>query len=129
MAETMAKILVIEDDPFLSNLLKLRLQKEQMEVISAVDGDEAIKKLNEIEPDLILLDLILPKKSGFEVLENISKNPSLRNKPVIIISNLGQTTDIQKGKQLGAVEYFVKAKISIDDLIFKIKEFLNKSKK
>jgi DNA-binding response OmpR family regulator len=129
MAETSAKILVIEDDPFLSNLLKLRLQKEQMEVISATDGDEAIKKLNETEPDLILLDLILPKKSGFEVLESISKNPSLRTKPVIIISNLGQTSDIQKGKELGAVEYFVKAKISIDDLIFKIKEFLNKSKK
>ena len=129
MAETSAKILVVEDDPFLSNLLKLRLQKEQMEVISATDGDEAIKKLNETEPDLILLDLILPKKSGFEVLENISKNPSLRTKPVIIISNLGQTSDIQKGKELGAVEYFVKAKISIDDLIFKIKEFLNKSKK
>lgn len=120
------KILVIEDDPFLANLLKLRLQKEQMEVISAVDGDDAIKKLNEVEPDLILLDLILPKKSGFEVLENISKNPSLRNKPVIIISNLGQTADIQKGKELGAVEYFVKAKISIDDLILKIKEFLKK---
>jgi DNA-binding response OmpR family regulator len=129
MAETSAKILVVEDDPFLSNLLKLRLQKEQMEVISATDGDEAIKKLNETEPDLILLDLILPKKSGFEVLESISKNPSLRTKPVIIISNLGQTSDIQKGKELGAVEYFVKAKISIDDLIFKIKEFLNKSKK
>lgn len=129
MAEINAKILVIEDDPFLANLLKLRLQKEQMEVISAIDGEDAIKKLNDIEPDLILLDLILPKKSGFEVLENISKNPSLRNKPVIIISNLGQTADIQKGKELGAVEYFVKAKISIDDLILKIKEFLNKSKK
>jgi len=126
MAETPAKILVIEDDPFLSNLLKLRLQKEQMEVISAVDGDEAIKKLNEAEPDLILLDLILPKKSGFEVLESISKNPSLKDKPVIIISNLGQTSDIQKGKELGAVEYFVKAKISIDDLVSKVKEFLNK---
>jgi DNA-binding response OmpR family regulator len=126
MAEINAKILVIEDDPFLANLLKLRLQKEQMEVISAIDGEDAIKKLNEIEPDLILLDLILPKKSGFEVLENISKNPSLRNKPVIIISNLGQTADIQKGKELGAVEYFVKAKISIDDLILKIKDFLKK---
>jgi len=59
-------------------------------------------------------------------LEDISLNPSLRNKPVIILSNLGQTADIQRGKQLGAVEYFVKAKISIDDLILKIKEFLQK---
>jgi len=120
------KILVIEDDPFLSNLLKLRLQKEQMEVISAKDGEEALKRLKEVEPDLILLDLILPKKSGFEILQNISLNPTLHNKPVIIISNLGQTADIQRGKQLGAVEYFVKAKISIDDLISKIKEFLKK---
>ncbi|HOD96768.1 MAG: response regulator [Candidatus Paceibacterota bacterium] len=121
-----SKILVIEDDPFLANLLKLRLEKDKFEVIQAKDGEEALKKLKEIEPDLILLDLILPKKSGFEVLEDISLNPSLRNKPVIILSNLGQTADIQRGKQLGAVEYFVKAKISIDDLILKIKEFLQK---
>jgi len=121
-----SKILVIEDDPFLANLLKLRLEKDKFEVIQAKDGEEALKKLKEIEPDLILLDLILPKKSGFEFLEDISLNPSLRNKPVIILSNLGQTADIQRGKQLGAVEYFVKAKISIDDLILKIKEFLQK---
>ena len=121
-----SKILVIEDDPFLANLLKLRLEKDKFEVIQAKDGEEALKKLKEIEPDLILLDLILPKKSGFEVLEDISLNPSLRNKPVIILSNLGQTADIQRGKQLGAVEYFVKAKISIDDLILKVKEFLQK---
>jgi Response regulators consisting of a CheY-like receiver domain and a winged-helix DNA-binding domain len=128
MAETSAKILVVEDDPFLSNLLKLRLQKSKWKLFQPLMAMKLLK-LNETEPDLILLDLILPKKSGFEVLESISKNPSLRTKPVIIISNLGQTSDIQKGKELGAVEYFVKAKISIDDLIFKIKEFLNKSKK
>ncbi|HOV88530.1 MAG TPA: response regulator [Candidatus Paceibacterota bacterium] len=120
------KILVVEDDPFLANLLRLRLEKEKIEVIQAKDGEEALQKLKEIEPDLILLDLILPKKSGFEVLEDISLNPSLRNKPVIILSNLGQTVDVQRGKQLGAVEYFVKAKISIDDLIAKIEEFLQK---
>ncbi len=118
------KILVVEDDPFLSNLLKIRLEKEKMEVITAKDGEEALKKIQETEPDLILLDLILPKKSGFEVLQNISLDPNLKDKPIIIISNLGQTTDVQKAKELGAVEYFVKAKISIDDLIFKIKEFL-----
>jgi len=120
------KILVVEDDPFLANLLRLRLEKEKIEVIQAKDGEEALQKIKEIEPDLILLDLILPKKSGFEVLEDISLNPSLRNKPVIILSNLGQTVDVQRGKQLGAVEYFVKAKISIDDLIAKIEEFLQK---
>jgi len=69
---------------------------------------------------------ILPKKSGFEVLQNISLDPNFKNKPVVIISNLGQTIDVQKAKELGAVEYFIKAKISIDDLILKIKEFISK---
>ena len=120
------KILVVEDDPFLSNLLKIRLEKERLNVILAKDGDEAIKKIQETDPDLILLDLILPKKSGFEVLQNISLDPNFKNKPVVIISNLGQTSDVQKAKELGAIEYFVKAKISIDDLILKIKEFISK---
>ena len=120
------KILVVEDDPFLSNLLKIRLEKERLNVILVKDGDEALKKIQETDPDLILLDLILPKKSGFEVLQNISLDPNFKNKPVVIISNLGQTIDVQKAKELGAVEYFVKAKISIDDLILKIKEFISK---
>jgi len=123
-----SKVLVVEDDPFLSNLLKLRLEKEQMEVISAKDGENALKKISETSPDLVLLDLILPKKSGFEVLQNISLDPSLKDKPVIIISNLGQTSDIEKAKELGAIEYFIKAKVSIDDLILKIKEFLKNKK-
>lgn len=118
------KILLIEDDPFLSNLLKVRLQHENLEVVLAQDGEEAIKKLSEFRPSLVLLDLILPKKSGFEVLEKISTDPQIKDIPVIIISNLGQTSDIQRGKGLGAIEYFVKAKISIDDLIGKVKEFL-----
>lgn len=117
-------ILLIEDDPFLCNLLKIRLEKENFVLEIAKDGEEALKKLTQIQPTLILLDLILPKKSGFEVLEKISTDPQLNNLPVIIISNLGQTSDIQKGKQLGAIEYFVKAKISIDELINKIKEIL-----
>ena len=120
------KILVVEDDPFLFNLLKIRLEKERLNVILVKDGDEALKKIQETDPDLILLDLILPKKSGFEVLQNISLDPNFKNKPVVIISNLGQTIDVQKAKELGAVEYFVKAKISIDDLILKIKEFISK---
>jgi CheY-like chemotaxis protein len=69
------------------------------------------------------LDIILPKKSGFLVLENIKKDPELRKLPVIIISNLGQEEDVQKGLSLGAIEYFVKAKISLEDIIKKVKEY------
>ena len=127
MVVKLKKILLIEDEPFLSSLLKNRLQREEFEVIIAKDGEEATKLLKSLLPDLILLDIILPKKSGFEVMEDIKSDPELSDKidvPVIIISNLSQPEDIQKSKQLGAIEYFVKAKTSIDDLVSKVKTFV-----
>ena len=126
METSNAKVLLVDDDPFLSNLLKVRLQKENVDVILAKDGEEALNRIETEKPGLVLLDLILPKKSGFEVLEKTSVDPQLKDMPVIIISNLGQTSDIQRGKELGAVEYYVKAKISIDDLVGKVKNFLVK---
>lgn len=117
-------VLVVEDEIFLSHLLRNRLTKEGINVLLARDGEEAVKILKSEKPDLILLDLILPKKSGFEVLEQIQADPLLQRAPTIIISNLGQETDIKRGRSLGAIEYFVKAQTSIDDLIQKIKAFL-----
>ncbi|OHB20969.1 MAG: hypothetical protein A2939_02540 [Parcubacteria group bacterium RIFCSPLOWO2_01_FULL_48_18] len=125
MAVKTQKILLVEDDPFLSALLKSKLIKEGFEILHVKDGEEAINILRDIKPDLILLDIILPKKSGFEVMEAIRTDPQLSDGPIMIISNLGQDSDVQRGKELGAVEYFVKAKISIDELIGKIKEFLS----
>mgnify|MGYP001587399287 FL=1 len=125
----MAKILLVEDDLFLSSLLKTRLEKEKFEVLAAHDGDEALKILRDTKPDLILLDIILPGKSGFEVLEEVKSDPQLRDKmkiPVIIISNLGQESDLERGKELGVVDYFVKARISIDDLVKKVDGYIPK---
>jgi DNA-binding response OmpR family regulator len=118
------KVLLVEDDPFLSSLLKNRLVKESIDVRHAKDGQEALDMLKDLKPDLILLDLILPKKSGFEVMEGIRQDPQLSSAPVIIVSNLGQPEDIQRGQELGAIEYFIKAKTSIDDLIGNILNFL-----
>ena len=117
-------ILLIEDDPFLSSVLRMKLEKESFKVIRAADGDEALNFLTEqgIKPDLILLDLILPKKNGFEVLETIRQDPLLEKLPVIIISNLGQPSDIERGKALGVIEYFVKARLSIEELVNKVKK-------
>ncbi len=128
--ETPRKILLVEDDTFLSSLLKNRLQKENFEVSVAKDGEEALAFLKTNKPDLILLDLILPKKSGFEVMEDIRSDPQIQSEglPIIIISNLGQPEDVTRGQDLGAVEYFVKAKTSIDELVFRIKEFLSQAK-
>jgi len=117
-------ILLVEDDPFLSSILQLKLDKENFKTIRAADGEEALNLLTEggIKPDAVLLDLILPKKNGFEVLETIRQDPTLEKLPVIIISNLGQPSDIERGKSLGVIDYFVKAKLSVDELVNKIKE-------
>lgn len=119
------KVLVAEDDPSLSQILSSRLTKAGVEVVKARDGEEALKVIRDTKPDLVLLDLILPGKyDGFEVLQKIQEDPTLDSRPVVIISNLGQESDVQKVRQLGAVEYFVKAKTSIDDLVNKIKGIL-----
>jgi DNA-binding response OmpR family regulator len=121
MPEDMKKIMVIEDDRFLSSLIKARLEKEGFTVLQSFDGEEAIKALRADKPDLVILDIIMPKVTGFEVLQMISITPGFEKIPVVILSNLAQDSDIQKARQLGAREYFVKVKISIDDLIGKIK--------
>jgi len=123
-ATSQPKILIVEDESFLANVLSLRFKKENFEVIQAFDGVEALQKLQEVRPDLILLDLILPKKNGFEVLKEIENDPQIRSIPVLIVSNLGQESDITKGKSLGAIDYYVKAHLSIDELVSKVKNLL-----
>ena len=130
MAEpTKKKVLVAEDDPSLSQILSSRLTRAGAEVIKARDGEETLKAIREAKPDLILLDLILPGKyDGFEVLQKIQEDPTMGGRPIIIISNLGQESDIERVKQLGAVEYYVKAQTSINDLVNKIMGALEATK-
>lgn len=117
-------ILLVEDDVLLLNLLTAKLKKANFEVVEALDGVEALEKLRTLRPNLILLDLLLPRKNGFEVLQEINEDPQLQKIPVVIISNLGQETHIARGKALGAREYFIKARLSIDELLEKLKEML-----
>ena len=116
------KILLAEDDPFLASLLKNRLEKESFVVNVARDGEEALKMLRAENFDLLLLDIILPKKSGFELIEEVRQDPKLEKLSIIIISNLGQPEDVERGQKSGVIEYFIKAKTSIDDLASKIKQ-------
>ena len=123
----MAKVLLVEDDQFLSSLLKNRLVREQFEVVTAEDGAKALEALKTMRPDVMLLDIILPGKSGFEVLEELRAGPRFQGKnmfPVIIISNLGQESDLERSRELGAVDYFVKARSSIDEIAKRAREVI-----
>lgn len=118
------KVMVAEDDAFLMNMYLVQFKQVGYEVISASDGEEAINKLKAGKrPDIFLLDIIMPNKNGFEVLEYINKNPELKKIPVIILSNLGQESDIQRGKEAGAVDFIVKANISLEEIVHKIEKF------
>ncbi len=118
----MSKILLIEDDPFLSSLLGNRLKREGLDVMNVKSGNEAVKSMKSFDPDLILLDLILPGKSGFEVLEEMNSDPQVKKTPVLVISNLGQDTDLARAKDLGAIDYVVKARTTIDEMVKKVKD-------
>jgi DNA-binding response OmpR family regulator len=121
MPEESKKIMIVEDDRFLSFLMKARLEKDGFTVLQVFDGEEAIQLLKTEKPSLVILDLIMPKVTGFEVLKTISMTPELARIPVVIVSNLAQDSDIEKARELGAKEYFIKVKVSIDDLVEKIK--------
>ncbi|MBI2033963.1 MAG: response regulator [Candidatus Liptonbacteria bacterium] len=121
---TGSKILIIEDDHFLSMLMKARLEKEGFQVTQAFDGEEALNILKKDIPSLIILDLIMPKISGFEVMETISADPQYSKVPVIVLSNLGQESDIQKVKALGAVLHLTKVRTTIDDIVKGVKSLV-----
>jgi len=118
------KILIIEDDKFLRELIVKKLVKEGYEISEAVDGEEGIKKVKEEKPDLVLLDLILPGIDGFEVLSRTKEDPALSQIPVIILSNLGQKEEVERGLKLGAIDYLIKAHFTPGEIIEKIRAIL-----
>lgn len=120
----MKKILIVEDDKFLRELMVQKLSSNGYEIVKAVDGEEGIKKAKSENPDLILLDLILPGVDGFGVLTEIKNDSQSSNIPVIILSNLGQKEDIEKGLSLGAVDFLIKAHFTPGEIIEKIKKAL-----
>ncbi len=118
------KVLVVEDEAFLSSLIKEALTRAGFSVDLAIDGDTAFNLLSQTMPDIILLDLILPGISGFDILKKLKEDEQTKAIPVIIISNLGSTDEIQKGLDAGADAYLIKAQVLPVDIINKIHEIL-----
>ena len=118
------KILIVEDDKFVRELILQKLTDEKFDVSAAKDGEEGVKKTESEKPDLILLDLILPGIDGFEVLSRIRKNPLTEKIPVIILSNLGEKVDVDRGIKLGADDYLIKAHFTPKEIVEKVKIIL-----
>jgi DNA-binding response OmpR family regulator len=118
------KILLIEDNPAMNKVYRNRLTSEGFEVVSAMDGQEGLDAAIKDKPDIVLLDLVMPKMDGFDVLVEIRKKYSKKKLPVIILSNLGQKSDIEKADKLGSNDYLVKADFSLIDAVKRIRQHL-----
>ncbi len=118
------RILVADDDRFLRKAVETMLVREGYTVVTAADGEEALRAARTEKPDLILLDLIMPKMRGFEVLKALKADPQIGLMPVIVLSNLGQEQDVQEAIEGGALEYFIKAELSLKDLARRVDEVL-----
>jgi len=118
------KILIIEDDRSLQSALVEIIQQEGFETESAFDGEEGLAKIRSFGPDLVLLDIILPKKDGFDLLSEIKKDEALKNIPVLVLTNLEEVNNIQKALDLGANSYLVKSDFSLKDIVEKVRVIL-----
>jgi DNA-binding response OmpR family regulator len=119
------KILFIEDDTFLLGLAATKLEKEGFEVRTAETGQQGITIMDMEKVDMLLLDLMLPDISGFEILDSIKQQDTKKDMPVIIFSNLSEDENIKKGLELGAIDYMVKSNFTLEELVEKIKKTLN----
>lgn len=116
------KILILEDDATLTKALSEILGREGFEVLDAIDGETGMRIIKEKKPDLIILDIILPRKSGFEVMKELSEDEELKKIPVVVLTNLESSEDVDRMMKSGARSYLVKANYSLEEVVEKIKE-------
>ncbi len=121
----MKKILIIEDEEVLLGLLQERLVQEGYRVDIAKDGQEGLEKIRKFKPDLILLDIVMPKMGGFEVMEEVNKDEELKTIPIIIVSNSGQPVELERAKKLGVKDWLIKTDFDPQEVIDKVKKQLD----
>lgn len=115
------KILIIEDEEIISSLLKKKLETEGYEASIAGNGNEGLKQMKTNKPDLILLDIIMPEKGGFEVMEEMRENEDLKSIPIVVISNSGQPVELDRAKELGAKDWLIKTEFDPQEVLEKVK--------
>ncbi|MDP3764290.1 MAG: response regulator [bacterium] len=118
------KILLVEDDPFLLDMYSTKFKEVGFDVVVAQDGEMGLAKAKEIMPELILLDIVLPKKDGFEVLKILKSDPVMAKIPVVMLTNLGLDSDVKRGLELGAQSYIIKAHFTPTEVVAKVKDIL-----
>ena len=116
------KIFIIEDDIFLSDIIARKLAVEGWELSHSLEGERAIQEAEEKQPDVIILDLVLPGLDGFDILKKLKENQRTKNIPVIVLSNLNKKEDIAKAMKLAASSFLVKADVSLDDIVSEMKK-------
>lgn len=126
MPKEKIKILLVEDDSFLLGMYATKFEMEDFKVITAEDGEKAVRVAVKEMPDIVLLDIILPKQNGFEVLKQLKANKATANIPVILLTNLSQKDEIDQGLKMGAEDYLIKAYFMPAEVVEKIKKVLNK---
>ncbi len=121
------KIALVEDDPFLSSMYSTKFGLEGFAVVAANDGEKGIDLIKAELPDIILLDILMPKKNGFDVLREIKQDESTKNIPVILLTNLNRSDEVEQGMDLGASDYLIKAHFMPSEVVEKIKAVLAKT--
>ena len=124
--EKKVKIILVEDDKFLSRMYKTKLEMEEFEVHTAFDGKTGLAMIQKELPDILLLDIILPELEGWEIINQMKKDPATKDIPIIVLSNLGSDEDVAKAKLYGVKDYLVKAHFIPREVIGKIKKIINK---
>lgn len=120
------RILIVEDEELIAELLEKKLKKEGYEILVAKDGEEGLILIKKEKPDLILLDIVMPKMGGFEVMEEMQKDEELKKIPVIIISNSGQPVELERAQKLGARDWLIKTEFDPKEVIEKVVKQIGK---
>lgn len=120
----MPKVLIVDDDPYISEMYSLKFKESGFDIETAMNGKEALDKVKTYQPDIVLLDIVMPVYDGFEVLKRLKADPATAGQKVVILSNLGQKEDIERGKELLANDYIIKAHFTPSEVVEKVRSIL-----